>query len=140
MLATNNLFVDYFNAFLLNPELGGDKLRFNYVTGDLEIIQPDRISNEQRDISSLSSSSSTKLQVRFDESGKQRGIFSSTAESVKLRVETQLKAIIKSTSSSNLQHGGEAITANSYKSTISRPPKPSSAKLNTELLFEQIRK
>ena len=110
--------MDYFNAFLLNPELGGERLRFNFTTGDLELIEPPTSQND--DISS---------RVRYE---KNRAMFSSTAESVKRQLETQIKAIIKSTSSlSNIQPSLETTSINRAKTAHSAA---------STHLFEQIKK
>jgi hypothetical protein len=99
-LSTNNLFVDYLNEFLLNPELG-EQLRFNFVTGDLELIDstppetPDSVKCGSDFLSPDENKSSATRRARYENN---RAIFSSTAESVKRRLETQLKSIIKKTS------------------------------------------
>lgn len=151
-MATNNLFVDYFNSFLLNPELGGEKLRFNFVTGDLEIVQtPPETRQQHNESASLSSKSSSSLSSKHkvplfvepvgvennNSNTNKRVNFSSTAEVVKQRVESQLKAIIKSTSSSALRNHIESDFVGGRSPTKSSP---TSAKLKTEMLFEQIKK
>lgn len=120
LLVENNLFVDYFNAFLLNPELGGERLRFNFVTGDLELIEPDRSAEGQA-----------------NETKTSRAIYSSTAESVKHRLESQLKAIIKSTSNVVAQqHESPPPPTTTTTPTGRSATKQSSAKINQ--LFQQI--
>ena len=119
-MATNCLFVDYFNAFLLNPQLGAEKVRFNFVTGDLELIEPDRNDDPtDKDLVSRIRSASGRV------------IFSSTAESVKFRLESQLRTILKNTS-------------NPVSESTSRPKTgpitTKSAKLNPNAIFEQIKK
>lgn len=100
LLSTNNLFVDYLNEFLLNPELG-EQLRFNFVTGDLELIDstppetPDSAKCGSDFLSQHENKSSATRRAHYENN---RAIFSSTAESVKRRLETQLKSIIKKTS------------------------------------------
>lgn len=123
MLATNNLFVDYFNAFLLNPELGGERLRFNFITGDLELV-------ESKNEPSTSSDSDMSSRVKYENN---RAMFSSTAESVKRQLETQIKAIIKSTSSLSNSHPTTSTTQN-------RPKTAQFSRENTTNLFEQIKK
>ena len=115
--------MDYFNAFLLNPELGGERLRFNFITGDLELV-------ESKNEPSTSSDSDMSSRVKYENN---RAMFSSTAESVKRQLETQIKAIIKSTSSLSNSHPTTSTTQN-------RPKTAQFSRENTTNLFEQIKK
>lgn len=142
LLTTNNLFVDYFNAFLSNPELGGEILRFNFVTGDLELIQP--ACNETIQAPRINESRDSFRALGRSETDQT--MFISTAEGIKLRLESQIKAIIKSTS--RLDCAG--CSSNSSKTTAfglaqksvegGGPQEHPNANFKNELLFEKIKK
>ncbi|CAF0779308.1 unnamed protein product [Brachionus calyciflorus] len=98
LLATNNLFVDYFNEFLINPSLG-ERVKFNFVSGDLEYL------DDEGDFTQSTHMDSTHSEIKNDYRIKEilktkydRSLFSkpsSTAEIVKKNLEAQLKSIIK---------------------------------------------
>jgi len=77
--------VDYFNIFLQNPALGTEKLKFNFVTGDLELIEEAANGNEQFQSSSLRFLNKTNPVLKPNEA----------ARSIKYNLTTQLKSIIK---------------------------------------------
>ncbi len=82
---TNNLFVDYFNIFLQNPALGTEQLKFNFITGDLELIEEATNDHESFHSSSLRFVNKTTPILKPNE----------TARSIKSNIEAQLKSIIK---------------------------------------------
>ena len=115
LLLTNNLFVDYFNNFLLNPILG-EKLKFNFVSGDLEIIEEGGDENDPKeeetaaDELKLDTDATGETQKSNDQKIKvlKRSEKSlddtdtgptSTAQVVKKKLETQLKSIFKQSNS-----------------------------------------
>ena len=103
LLISNNLFVDYFNEFLLNPGLG-EKVKFNFMSGDLELIEGDeKDKNEKMEISSqIAAEEGMKNLVKNKlEKPHKSAELRSTAEGVKSRLESQLKSILRSASRAN---------------------------------------
>ncbi|RNA26889.1 regulator of G- signaling 22 [Brachionus plicatilis] len=85
LLATNSLFVDYFNEFLVSPSLG-ERVKFNFVSGDLEYIDTDDSPEKDNDIKEL-------IRKGYDRPSPKQ--VTTTAEMVKKNLEFQLKSIIK---------------------------------------------
>jgi hypothetical protein len=151
LLATNNLFVDYLNDFLLNPELG-EKLRFNYVTGDLELIENEGdVDNEgeNEDTSCIKQQSKLIRATRATDDSR----LSSTAEGVKRRLESQLKSIIKKNATTTTSTPNRAVATrdgtslseyfNRESSELVRRAQhrtPLKFQQDTDALFDQINK
>lgn len=84
-MATNSLFVDYFNEFLVSPSLG-ERVKFNFASGDLEYIDTDDSPEKDNDIKEL-------IRKGYDRPSPKQ--VTTTAEMVKKNLEFQLKSIIK---------------------------------------------
>lgn len=77
--------MDYFNEFLLNPSLG-ERVKFNFVSGDLEYIDNDSSTGKGNEIKDLIKNRLDRPLIRQVQT---------TAELVKKNLEFQLKSIIK---------------------------------------------
>lgn len=129
--------MDYFNEFLLNPSLV-EKVKFNFVSGDLELIE-NELESASQIISARSETKESDKIILKPKIGKQSPLPKpqSTAEFVKKKLEGQLKSIIKKAPTSS--NGRMSSKSNkSYKSTKSEKHEIAEAK--NKQMFEQVNK
>lgn len=142
LLITNNLFVDYFNEFLLNPSLS-EKVKYNFVTGDLELIEPNNDyekenvrTNNIDGVQDTTSTSPYNTHVVRLKSGRlsQLPQLTSTAEGVKKSLQSQLKAILKN------KESAESTSALAITPSQQRPFSTNSYIRGNELALSKSRK
>jgi hypothetical protein len=112
-------------------------LKFNHITGDLELIED---LNKEKNDKKEDSNDFLSLKAKKEKKAKDESQLSSTAEGVKQKVETQLKSIIKKNGRTKLEPLNDGQRNDRVQTASTLKNKQREKELKKKELLDQINK